>query len=306
MNIIQSIGNTSLVELEKIVPAGSARVLVKMESQNPTGSMKDRMAKAVIEGALESGQLRSSDTVVAYTTGSAGTSLALICASLDISITLITSDAFSLEKRKHMRALGATVIEIESDGGRIDKELIRRMISKTEELAKAPNTFFVDQFNTPDAAMGYSVIADEIWQVAPSRVAVFVHGIGTGQSFKGISEKMLELYSDIKIVAIEPSESSVLSGGESGAHEIEGIGPGFIPPLWNPDLVDAIEIVSSEDAKEMTRRLAKEEGLFAGISTGANVLAAIRQAEGLGDDKIVATVMCDTGLKYLTSDLYQS
>lgn len=305
-SIIGSVGGTPLVELRHVVPDGCARVLVKVESQNPTGSMKDRMALSVIDGAAASGRLTPSGTVVEYTGGSTGTSLAFVCAVRGFSITLVTSDAFSREKRDHMRALGATVIEIPSKGGRITKELIQGMMARAAELSAVPGSFYADQFNNPDAAAGYAPLAEELWEQSGGKLDAFVQSVGTAQCITGVSNVLRTLGAGIRIVAVEPSESPVLSGGAPGAHKIEGVGPGFIPPMWRESLADEIQQVSTSEAAEMTRRLAREEALFAGTSSGANVVAALRVAERFGPGRTVATLVCDSGLKYLSTDLYSA
>jgi cysteine synthase A len=302
--IIESVGGTPLVELRRVVPGGCSRVLVKLESHNPTGSMKDRMALSVIDAAASSGRLRQNGRVVEYTGGSTGTSLAFVCAARGFPITLVTSDAFSREKRDHMRALGATVVEIPSDGGRTTKELIRRMMARAAELSAEPGSFYADQFNNPDAAVGYAPLAVELWEQSGGSIDAFVQSVGTAQCITGVSNVLRGLSPGIRIVAVEPSESPVLSGGEPGAHRIEGVGPGFIPPIWRDGIADEIEQVSTSDALEMARRLAKEEALFAGTSSGANVAVALRVAGRLGPGRTVATLACDSGLKYLSTDLY--
>ncbi len=303
-NIIESVGNTPLVQLTRVVRAGFARVFVKVESHNPTGSMKDRMAVSVVDDAAASGRLEPGGTLVEYTGGSTGTSLAFVCAARGFSITLVTSDAFSQEKRDHMRALGADVVEIASGGGCTTKELIQSMMAKAEELGSAPSAFYADQFNNVAAAAGYGPLAEEIWDQTDGRINVFVQSVGTAQCITGVARALRARDPEIEIVAVEPAESAVLSGGTSGAHKIEGVGPGFIPPLWDKDLVDDILQVSTSDAKEMTRTLAKEEALFGGTSSGANVVAALRVAQRLGPDATVVTLLCDSGLKYLSTDLY--
>lgn len=302
--ILNSIGNTRLAQLHSVVPAGCARILVKLESQNPTGSMKDRMAQAVVAGAVSRNVLVSGGTVVEYTGGSTGTSLAFVCAAMRYNLSIVTSDAFSLEKRNHMRALGANVLELPSDNGRTTKELIQRMIAKAEELSASPDAFFADQFNNPDAASGYVSMADEIWAQSGQKVDAFVQSVGTAQCITGVANALRERNHNIHIAAVEPEESPVLAGGAPGSHKIEGVGPGFIPPIWKADLADEIIPVSTVTAKEMTRCLAQEEALFAGTSTGANVLAAIQIAARLGPGHTVATVACDSGLKYLSTDLF--
>lgn len=305
-DILAAIGGTPTIELRQLVPGGCARVLVKLESHNPTGSMKDRMALAVVQGAAASGRLAPGGTLVEYTGGSTGTSLAFVCAALGYLATLVTSDAFSREKRDHMRALGATVVEIPSEGGRTTKELIQRMIARAGELAAAPGAFYADQFNNPDAAGGYAPLAQELWEQSGRRIDVFVQSVGTAQCLKGVAGVLRQLDAKIRITAVEPAESAVLSGGAPGAHKIEGVGPGFVPPMWTAALADEIVQVSTAEAKEMARRLAREAALFAGTSTGANVVAALRLARQLGAGRTVATLACDSGLKYLSTDLYAS
>jgi len=302
--ILGYVGRTPLVELKRVVPSGHARVFVKLESQNPTGSMKDRMALSVVDRAIESGRLRPSGTVVEYTGGSTGTSLAFVCAARGYAVTVVTSDAFSQEKRDHMRAFGANVIEIESEGGQTTKKLIRSMIEKAEELSSSPNAFLADQFNNPDAAAGYAPLANEVWEELNGELDAFVQSVGTAQCISGISAILRAKSPGVEIIAVEPAESPVLSGGAPGPHKIEGVGPGFVPPIWNRDTADDIQLVSTDDAKKMTRRLAREEALFAGTSSGANVVAALQVAKRLGPGKTVVTLLCDSGLKYLSTDLY--
>lgn len=305
-SIVESVGRTPVVELQRVVSSKCARVLVKLESHNPTGSMKDRMALSVVDGAAASGRLTPSGMVVEYTGGSTGTSLAFVCAARGYSITLVTSDAFSLEKRNHMRALGATVIEIPSEGGHTTQDLIQSMMAKAAELSSPPGTFYADQFNNPDAAAGYAPLAEELWEQSGGQIDAFVQSVGTAQCIAGVTSVLRARHGRIRIVAVEPSESPVLSGGVPGAHKIEGIGPGFVPPMWRVNLADEIQQVSTNEAKEMARRLAREEALFAGTSSGANVVAALRVAERLGPGRTVATLLCDSGLKYLSTDLYST
>lgn len=286
------------------MPPGHARVLVKMESQNPTGSMKDRMALAVVDGATASGRLRPDGRLIEYTGGSTGTSLAFVCAVRGIPITLVTSDAFSREKRDHMRALGAEVIEIPSRDGGITGDLIRSMMRKAAELCEAPGSFAADQFNNLDARGGYAPLAEEIWEESGGRVDAFVQAVGTGHCIAGVGEVLRRHDPAVELIAVEPAESPVLSGGSPGAHRIEGTGAGFLPPLWDPELADEIVGVSTAEAEAMSRRLAREEGLFGGTSSGANVIAALRVAERLGPERSVVTLICDSGLKYLTTELY--
>jgi cysteine synthase A len=304
--VLETIGNTPLVELSRVVPADHARVLVKLECANPTGSMKDRMAIAVIERAESDGRLPPGGTVVEYTGGSTGTSLALVCAIKAHRIRIVTSDAFSQEKRDHMRALGADLVEVPSDDGRITKELIEEMIERARQLSDEAGTFYSDQLQNEDAVAGYHPLGEEIWDQTGGRVDAFIQVVGTAHSIAGTATVLRSYNPDIRIVAVEPVESPVLSGGEQGAHKIEGIGIGFIPPLWKASIADEIMTVSTQEAKAMARQLASQEALLAGTSSGANVVAAIRTAKRLGPGHTVATLLCDSGLKYLTTDLYTS
>ena len=302
--MLDSIGHTPVVELKQLASGDCARVLVKLEYHNPTGSMKDRMALAVINGAVTRGGLKPGGTVVEYTGGSTGTSLAFVCAAMGYAISIVTADAFSQEKRDHMRALGADVLELQSEDGRTTRELIRRMIAKATELSDRPGHFFADQFNNPDAASGYAVLAEELWRQSGERVDAFVQSVGTAQCITGVSNTLRRMNTSVHIVAVEPAESAVLAGGATGPHGIEGVGPGFVPPAWSEGLADEIVPISTAEATNMARRLAREEALFAGTSTGANVLAALQIARKLGSGRTVATLACDTGLKYLSTDLY--
>jgi len=268
--------------------------------------MKDRMAKVVIERAEADGRLRPGGTVVEYTGGSTGTSLALVCAVKDYRIRLVTSDAFSQEKRDHMRALGAELIMVPSEGGRTTKKLIEAMIETARQISEEPGSFWTDQLNNTDAITGYHPLGEEIWAQTDGQVDVFVQVVGTAHSLNGVTAVLRRYKPNLRAVAVEPAESPVLSGGKPGAHNIEGIGIGFLPPLWDPDLVDEILKVSTEEAKAMARRLAREEALFAGTSSGANVVAALRVAERLCPEATLVTLMIDSGLKYLSTDLYES
>jgi cysteine synthase A len=304
--VVEAVGGTPLVELRRVVPPGSGRVLVKVEGHNPTGSMKDRMALSVVDRAAQSGRLSSGGTLVEYTGGSTGTSLSFVCAARGFRATMVTSDAFSREKRDHMRALGAEVIEIPSRGGKITRDLIQAMIAKAEELCESPGFVLADQLNNPDASVGYRSLAEEILQATDGEVSAFVQAVGTAQCLIGVSEVLHSSKADVRVVAVEPAESAVLSGGASGGHGIEGIGPGFVPPRWNEATANEIIAVSTSDAKAMSRRLAREEALFAGTSSGANIVAALQVAERLGPEGTVVTLLCDSGLKYLSTDLYSS
>jgi cysteine synthase A len=305
MDVVRAIGNTSLVRLRTVVPPGCAEVWAKLEWENPTGSMKDRMARAVILRAEEEGRLRPGDTVIEYTGGSTGTSLALVCAARGYRIHIVTSDAFSVEKRDHMAALGAELTLVTSEGGLTTKKLILEMVEVARTLSREPNTFWTDQLRNRDSIAGYHPLGEEIWTQTEGRVDAFVHCVGTAASSRGVAEVLKRHEPGVRTVAVEPAESAVLGGGQAGPHKIEGVGVGYVPPLWEPSLMDEIVAVPTEEAKEMTRRLAREEALFAGTSSGANVVAAIRVARRLGPGATVVTLMCDSGLKYLSTDVYR-
>jgi len=304
-DILQTIGNTSLVQLGRVVPPGCASVFVKLEWENPTGSMKDRSAQAMIARAEQDGRLRPGDTIVEYTGGSTGTSLGLICVAKGYRLRIVTSDAFSREKLDHMAALGAELILVPSEGGLTTKKLIMDMIERAKELSKSPHTYWTDQLNNHDSIAGYHALGEEIWHQTSGKVGAFVQSVGTGASSRGAGTVLKRHNPKIKIIAVEPAESAVLSGGPPGPHKIEGVGIGYTPPLWEPSLIDEVIAVPTADAKAMARRLAKEEGLFAGTSSGANVVAAIRVGRQLGPDAQVVTLMVDSGLKYVSTDLYR-
>ena len=305
MDILNAIGNTSMVRLRKIVPPGCADVFVKLEWENPTGSVKDRMARAVISRAEEDGRLRPGDTVVEYTGGSTGASLALVCAARGYRLRIVSSDAFSREKLDQMAALGAELTLVPSEGGRTTKKLILDMIEAARALSREPHTYWTDQLNNHDSIAGYHPLGEEIWRQTSGAVDAFVHCVGTAATSRGVATVLKRHKPAVEVVVVEPAESSVLLGGQPGPHKIEGVGIGYTPPLWDPSVVDGIEPVRTADAKEMARRLAREEALFAGTSSGANVVAAIRVAERLGPGATVVTLIADSGLKYLNTDVYR-
>jgi len=298
-DILECIGNTSLLPLRKILPANGARILLKIESENPTGSMKDRMALAMVAAAEADGRLKPGGAVVEYTGGSTGVSLALVCAVKGHPLHIVTSDAFAREKLDHMRLLGAKLQIIASDSGRMTEKLTRDMIAAAGVIARETGAYLTDQMQNTDQLAAYHAMAEEIWIEAGEKIDGFVQSVGTAASLRGIAQELRRRDAKIAIVAVEPAESPVLSGGKSGAHKIDGIGAGYVVPLWRPDIVDSIERVSTADATAMALRLAREEGLFAGTSTGANVIAALRLADLLAPGATIVTVMCDTGMKYL-------
>ena len=306
MDVLQAIGNTTLIQLQRVVPEGCGEVFVKLEWENPTGSIKDRMALAVISRAEADGRLAPGDTVIEYTGGSTGTSLAFVCAAKGYRVHIVTSDAFSREKRDHMAALGAELTLVPSEGGLTTKKLILDMIEAARVLSEAPRTYWTDQLRNHDSIAGYHPLGEEIWRQTEGRVDAFVHSVGTGASLRGVAEALKRRQPTVRIVAIEPAESAVLSGGPPGPHKIEGVGIGYTPPLWEPSLVDGILPVPTSAAKAMARRLAREEALFAGTSSGANVVAAIEMARQMGPGATVVTLMVDSGLKYVSTDVYRS
>lgn len=305
-SIIDTIGNTPMVELKSIVPAGSARIIAKMESTNPTGSMKDRMAKAVIEGAERKGLIKKGSTIVEYTAGTTGVSLAFVCSTLGYKFHAVFSDAFSNEKRITMKAYGTTITDVLSDNKKITGELIKKLIETSRVISEQDNHWWADQLNNHDAVEGYYPLGNEIWEQSGGNVDAFVQSVGTAHAIHGVTKSLLKHNSKIEIFAVEPDESAVLSGRPSGSHKIEGIGIGFIPPLWHPEMVNEIFTVSTEDAMTMARKLAREEGIFAGTSTGANIVTALKIAKRLGPGKTVATLIVDSGLRYISTPLYQS
>jgi cysteine synthase len=304
--VLAGVGNTPMVELRRVVPAGSARLFLKLEWANPTGSMKDRMAVAAIEAAERDGRLQRGGTVVEYTAGTTGISLALVCAAKGYRLEIVFSDAFSDEKRLVMRAFGANITDVPSDNRKINEALIKEMIRTAGEISQRPGHWYCDQLRNHDAINGYLPLGEEIWEQTGGAVTAFVHSVSTAHSIHGTTQALWARNPGIRIVAVEPAESAVLSGGPSGSHKIEGIGIGFIPPLWQPEMVHAIETVSTDDAKSMARRLAREEGVFAGASTGANVVAALRVAERLGPEATVVTIAVDSGTRYLSTDVFRT
>lgn len=302
--ILDRIGNTPMIALNRIVPKGCARILMKIESENPTGSMKDRMALAMIEAAEKDGRLQPGGQVVEYTGGSTGVSLAMICAVKGYPISIVTSDAFSQEKRRHMAAFGADLTIVKSKDGGMDEALTRNMIEAARKITEATGAYWTDQLKNADQLSAYHRMGEEIWAQTGGRIDAFVQSTGTAASARGNAEALKTRDARITTVAVEPSESAVLSGGPSGVHKIEGVGAGFVVPLWEPSVIDRIETVSTETAMRTARELARLEGIFAGTSTGGNLAASIAVGRALGPDATVVTVMCDSGVKYLSTALY--
>ena len=303
-HILDAIGNTPLVALRRIPPAGSARLVVKLESANPTGSMKDRVARAMIDAAAADGRLLPGGTVVEYTGGTTGISLAFVCAALGYKAHFAFSDAFTAEKRQTMLAYGATLDDVPSHGKGITQSLIKAMMARAEALSRQPGHWFCDQLHNRDGEAGYYALGDEVWRQTDGRVDAFVQAIGSAHALHGTAHALRRHNPDLEVTAVEPAESAVLSGARPGSHQIEGIGIGFLPPLWRRDAVNDVVAVSTDAANAMARRLAREEGIFAGTSSGANVVAALRVAERLGARATVATIIVDSGLRYVSTGMF--
>ena len=301
--VLNTIGRTPVVQLKRLAPAGGADVFVKLEFFNPTGSYKDRMALAMIEGAEARGALRPGMRVVEYTGGSTGSSLAMVCAVKGYAFVPLSSDAFAEEKIRTMKAFGAEVEIIASEGGRVTPALFDRFKARIAEMNNEAGTFWTDQFHNEDALNGYRQIGVELLQQLGS-IDAFCGAVGTAGMLVGVSRALKDGGSRARIVALEPSGSPVLTTGKGGSHRVEGTAAGFVPPHLTRADYDEARAVEEEEAREMARRLAKDEGLFAGTSTGLNVVAALELARELGRGRRVATVAVDTGLKYLAGDLF--
>ena len=300
------IGNTPLIKLERLSEPGCADIYVKYEGANPTGSMKDRMALSMVEGAERRGQLKPGGRVIDYTGGSTGSSLAMVCATKGYKAHFVSSDAFAEEKLQTMRAFGATLEIFPSENCSITAALIDSMVAKARELSKEPNTFWTDQFNNVDNRNAYHQMAREIIQALGKDIDEFIMGVGTGGCFSGNAEEFKKQIPGIRCIAIEPYYVRALSGGDiSGKHRLEGIGAGFVPSITRLDLTDEIIAVKDEDAIETARMLARQEGIFGGTTSGANVWTAIQRARILGAGKKIVTIIVDSGLKYLKGDLYK-
>jgi cysteine synthase A len=301
---LEAIGNTPVVRLNQVVPAGSAAVLVKLEYFNPTGSYKDRMALAMIEEAEARGDLRPGMTVVEYTGGSTGSSLAFVCAIKGYPFKVVSSDAFAREKLQTMRAFGADLTLVPSHGGMVTPDLLPRMIEETRKLAAGEGIYWTNQLHNADTIKGYEGIGRELLEQVDGAIHAFCAGVGTAGLLMGVAHALRAANGGTRIVALEPASSAVISTGAAGAHHVEGIGIGFVPPLLDQAYYNEARGIDEGEARAMARRLAQEEGVFAGVSTGLNVVGALQLARDLGPGHTVATVAVDTGLKYLAGDLY--
>ncbi len=301
---LSAIGNTPVFPLKKLAAPGHAEVWLKLEAGNPTGSYKDRMALAMIEGAEARGELKPGMTVVEFTGGSTGSSLAFVCAVKGYHFHVVSSDAFAKEKLDTMRAFGAELDVVPSDGGRVTPDLFVRMRERTQALAAQPNTFWTNQFNNDDALKGYEGIGNELVEQLGDSMTIYCGAVGTAGMLMGVGRALRRALPSIGIVAFEPDGSPVLSGGKPGAHRVEGVGTGAVPPKFDRTKVTDVRAVPEAEARALARRLAGEEGVFGGTSSALNVLGAITLAKELGPGKRVVTVVVDSGLKYLSGDLY--
>jgi len=303
---MKAIGNTPLLKLERLPEPGCAEIWVKYEGANPTGSMKDRMALSMIEGAEKRGDLKPGGTVVEYTGGSTGSSLAMVCAKKGYKALFVSSDAFAEEKLLTMKAFGAELDIVPSEDRRITAKLIDSLVERAKELGRRPDTFRTDQFNNIDNRNAYHKMAEEIMDVLGDKIDEFIMGVGTGGCFSGNSEVFKSRIPKIRCIPLEPQNVRSLSGGDtSGTHQLEGIGAGFVPSICRLDLADEIISVSDEDAIQTARKLAVMEGIFGGTTSGANVWAALQRAKVIGAGKRIVTIICDSGLKYLDGNLYR-
>jgi cysteine synthase A len=305
-SVLHAIGRTPLVRLRRLVEPGSADVLVKLEYYNPTGSYKDRMALAMIEGAEARGALRPGMRVVEFTGGSTGSSLALVCAVKGYRFAPVSSDAFAKEKLDTMRAFGADLQVVASDGGKITPGLFDRMRAEVTRMCEDPDTFWTDQFHNEDAIRGYMGIGRELVEQTGGVLHAFCGAVGTAGMLSGVSQALKAGGCAARIVALEPLSAPMLTEGHGGTHRVEGIAPGFVPPHLKAGVHDEARAVDETEARAMARRLAKEEGVFAGTSSALNVVAALQLARELGPGKVVATVAVDSGLKYLAGDLFSA
>ena len=303
-NILEIIGNTPIVKLQKIVPRGCGEIYLKLEAYNPTGSKQDRMALAMIEGAEKRGDLKKGMTVVEYSGGSTGAGLAFVCSLKGYRFRLITADVFGKEKISLMNSLGADLEVIKSRDGKITKELINKMINRAKEISKEPNTFFTNQLDNEDVIKGFVPLGEEILDQINGSIDAVCDTVGTAGTLMGIAKAFKNANSNSKIIAVEPSSSPILSKGIKGSHNVEGVGLGFIPKIYDSKLVYDVITIEESIARQTSRDLALKEGVFCGTSSGMNVAAAIQISQKLGPKSRVVAIACDTGLKYLSEGLF--
>ncbi len=299
-NIVAAVGNTPLVRINKLA-SNKATVLAKLESYNPCGSVKDRIALSMIEAAEKDGLIKADTVIIEPTSGNTGIGLAFICAAKGYKLTLTMPESMSVERRKLLLLFGAEIVLTPAELGMVGA------VEKAEQIVdENTDAFLPQQFNNPaNPQIHRDTTAQEIWADTDGKVDILVAGVGTGGTITGCGEVLKEKNKDLKVIAVEPEDSPVLSGGEPGPHKIQGIGAGFIPKVLNTDIIDEIIKVSNDDAMEMTRLLAAKEGILAGISSGANVWAAVqvsKREEAEGNN--IVTIVCDTGERYISTELY--
>jgi cysteine synthase A len=302
--MLSAIGNTPLVRLSRIVPPGAADVWVKLEYYNPTGSYKDRMALSMIECAERRGDLKPGMTVIEYTGGSTGISLAFVCAVKGYRCRIVCNDAVALEKRRSMQVFGAELEVLKSEGGKLTPDLVPRMMARAREIAAEGASYATDQMRNTDMVAGYEPLGAELLRQVRGPIDAFCGAVGTSGMLMGTARVLRRANPATRIVALEPMTSAVLSGGTPGRHGVEGVAPGFVPPQFDRSLVSEARAIDEGEARRMAWTLARQEGLFAGTSTGVNVVAALQLARELGAGHAVVTVAVDSGLKYLAGDLY--
>ena len=303
--MLTAIGNTPLVKLANLPEENSADIWIKLEGGNPTGSYKDRMALAMVEGVVNRGELKPGMKLLECTGGSTGSSLAFVCAVKGIDFTVISSDAYAREKLDSMRAFGANLLVEPSVDGQVTPDLWPRMMARANTLVDQGDHLYLNQFHNTDAPVGYETMGHEIVEQLGKPIDVLCGAVGTAGMIMGVGSVVRDAHPNAQIVALEPDSSPVLSGGDPGSHGIDGTAAGFVPPLFSRDVVTDVMALPEAEARKMAVRLAREEGVFAGISTGLNVLAALKLAEKVGKGGTVVTVACDTGFKYLNGDLYR-
>lgn len=304
LSVLEAIGNTPIVHLTKVVPSNCADVLVKLEYYNPTGSYKDRMALAMIEEAEKRGDLRPGMTVVEYSGGSTGSSLAFVCAVKGYRFRVVSSDAFAKEKLQTMSVFGAELTIVPSQGGQVTPDLIPRMMQRARAIAESEPCYFTDQVHNVDSVQGYERIGQELVEQIGGPIHAFCAAVGTAAMLMGVAHILRRLNPSPRVIALEPASAPIISKATSGTHHVEGIGIGFVPPLLDRSFFDDARGVDEANARQMAWRLAREEGIFAGTSSGMNVVGAIALARELGEGHTVVTVAVDTGLKYLDGNLY--
>ncbi|MFI5206449.1 MAG: PLP-dependent cysteine synthase family protein [Gemmatimonadales bacterium] len=303
-SMLDAIGNTPLVRLGRVVPEKSAAVLVKLEYLSPTGSYKDRMALAMIAAAERRGDLKPGMTVVEWTGGSTGISLAFVCAVKGYRFRVVSSNAVAAEKLRSMQVFGAELDIVDSPTGKLTPDLVPRMTERARSVAAEAPSYFTDQMRNKDMLAGYAGLGEELLAQTNGSIDAFCACTGTSGMLMGVARVLNSRRPRPRLVALEPSTSAVLSGGAPGAHRVEGTAPGFVPPLFDVAQVGEARAIDEKEGRLMAWRLAREEGIFAGTSTGLNVVGALQIARELGEGKTVVTVAVDSGMKYLAGDLY--